>query len=161
MRTKLLFIFYAAFFSLQAMAVCNLPPESPWFWTDKALIDRTPTLILARVVGIREHDSEFADYDFKVVNLIKHSSNFKTKQGQIFTLRNFAWPSFKVPNQKGRAVRGIDCRLLVGFQKDQNYLIFLDAFHPKGYERIKDPRRDDWYSFVLRSVPRTSTKEEN
>jgi len=53
----------------------------------------------------------------------------------------------RLPQVQGKAIHGPDCRLRTAFTVGKRYLVFLGAFHPKGYELVADAD-DAWLKKV-------------
>ena len=135
---------------------CTLQKNSTFFWNDQALIDGTSNILWVKVVKIeplKKLDTEYkakAKYTFSVLKVLK--GNFDKKN---FTSENFSSPPEKVsrlksPHRdgfKGRSFYAPDCELYEYGELNKNYLLFVDAFHPKFFEEVPS-ENDDWFKKV-------------
>lgn len=141
---------------------CELPDSSSWNWTTKRLIDSTDRIVLARVVSVVDDpkDELRADYELETLEVLKGKTS--AKKGSRFWIKNQMWPGYTKAEPKafrdgpkpGRAMHDKDCKLTLGFLPGKTYLVFVDSFHPKGYELIENPASDEWLGYVRRSLPR-------
>lgn len=130
-------------------AACDLSIGAPWFWTEAQLVARTPEIFLGRVIDTRSNEQNpwRVDHLFEVIELIKGGDKAPRRWVGPF------YPGALTPPVKGqgRALYSPACELFVGFTPGQQYLVFQDSFHPKGYELIVSPD-DAWLNAVRNLV---------
>jgi hypothetical protein len=124
---------------------CELGATSPWFASDAELVAGTRDIFVGRVVGQRtdtDDRTEFRqEYEMEVVERIKGTPPPRVWIGS-FT------PASR-PDDRGRVSLGPDCKMQAKFESGRTYLIFREAYHPKGYELIASDR-DAWLATVRR-----------
>ena len=130
-------------------AACDLMSEAPWFWTEAQLVARTPEIFIGRVIDTRSNgeNSGRVDHLFEVIESIKGADKAPRRWLGPFRPGDLT----STVKGQGRAFYDSACQLAVGFSTGQQYLVFRDSFHPKGYELIVSPD-DAWLKTVRNLV---------
>jgi hypothetical protein len=124
---------------------CELVGSSPWFATDAELIAATTEIFVGRVTAERPDATDPAsfrrEYELEIIERIKGNPPVRVWIGGFTpTARS---------DPRGRVSFGPDCRMQAHFEAGQRYLVFRNAFHPKGYEHIA-AGRNAWLATVRR-----------
>jgi hypothetical protein len=153
MNRLIFFLTFVSVFPFFDTEACKLSPVSTWFWTPEELTEHTETVFVGKTLRSKAHSAVpyFRDYEFEVVEVLKGVINEKKIWLQRFAPESFIAPSTQ---EKGRAAYAKDCKILTSFRPGNFYLIFLNAFHPKGYEQLanREYQSSPWYADVKKWV---------
>jgi hypothetical protein len=126
---------------------CSFVGSSPWFATEAELAASTAEIFIGRVTSQRSDGSDPTsfrrEYELEVQERIKGNPPVRVWIGGFTPVAR--------PDPRGRVSFGSDCRMQAQFEVGQRYLVFRNAFHPKGYEHIA-AGQDAWLETVRRLV---------
>ena len=139
---------------------CSAPPEEQLSPATE-LVQRTPTIVLARVTKVERGERGIYHYTFK------SEKTLKGKPADTFIIDGWS-PEFSEPAETfddhtkddfwkdngGRCHNSSDCQIHPAFTAGAAYLIFLEApYHRKSFELIAHSEglpevRDKWLTWV-------------
>lgn len=149
--------FLILFTSTPSLA-CNLSPASDWFLPIEKIVPKTDQIFVGEAISVLEtcvtdgpvqigkpvttSNEGCHVYSFRVLRTIKGSY----KPGDIVQVRG------RLEKRNSEKVAyGRDCKILVGFNISDKYLILKDAFHPNAFQKV-DSITSGVVEKILRSV---------
>lgn len=136
------------FYSTSLLA-CNLTRQSDWFLPIASIYSKTTQVFVGKVVN----KQDICTTDGPIRDPGKAKEQFEEKQrtgcySYSFIVQKMIKGTFKKGDtvqirgrlngrEKEAISYGRDCRIDLGFNSSESYLIFMDAFHPDAYRRVE------------------------